>query len=236
MPPVRLYDSFASDLLRFQRIHVYAISIADHVYTVNIQAMKKKTYHHGNLEEALLEVGLHEARATGSRNLGVSHLARLVNVSPMAVYRHFSNGEGLKAGISQHAREELARRMSAAASEETDVKLRFLAMGRAYIKFALDEPGLFSVAFTECEEAPKREDSPSAWFVFQDAVRDLCNAGLINHTNIEGVTAVAWSAVHGFSMLAGGTSQFRPSTKKAAIDDLMERIWASVTHFTKPGF
>jgi AcrR family transcriptional regulator len=208
--------------------NVYTISISAYVYHVNITVMKKKSYHHGNLEEALLEVGLHEARATGSRNLGVTHLAKLVDVSPMAVYRHFSSGESLKAGISQHAREELARRMSAAAATETDVKLRFLAMGKAYIQFALDEPGLFSVAFTECEELPKREDSPSAWLIFQDAVRDLCNAGLIHQSDIESVTAVAWSAVHGFSMLAGGTSPFRPSTQKTAIDDLMERIWASV--------
>jgi AcrR family transcriptional regulator len=190
--------------------------------------MKKKSYHHGNLEEALLEAGLHEARATGARNLGVTHLARLVNVSPMAVYRHFSSGESLKAGISQHAREELARRISAAAATETDVKLRFLAMGRAYIKFALDEPGLFSVAFTESEELPAREDNPSACLIFQSAVLDLCHAGLIQHSNMEGVTAMAWSAVHGFSMLAGGTFPFRPSAKKAAIDDLMERIWTSV--------
>ena len=212
---------------------MYAVSISGDVYNVNIKIMKKKPYHHGNLEEALLEVGLHEARATGARNLGVTHLARLVNVSPMAVYRHFSNGESLKAGISQHAREELARRLSAAAATEPNVKVRFLAMGRAYIQFALDEPKLFSVAFTECEELPAREDNPSACLIFQNAVLDLCNAGLIHHSDIECVTAVAWSAVHGFSMLAGGTSSFRPSTRKAAIDDLMERIWASVVQSNK---
>ena len=66
-----------------------------------MRTKKKKTYHHGNLEEALLQVGMKEAKATGSRNLGVTHLARLVDVTPMAVYRHFPSGENLKAAISQ---------------------------------------------------------------------------------------------------------------------------------------
>jgi len=119
--------------------------------------MKKKAYHHGNLEEALLKVGMKEAKATGPRNLGVTHLARLVNVTPMAIYRHFPNGENLKAAISQQAREELARRMARAVAKETDVKLRFMATGREYIKFGLDEPGLLAVAFLDCDELPSRE-------------------------------------------------------------------------------
>ncbi|MEY3383832.1 MAG: hypothetical protein RLZZ212_419, partial [Actinomycetota bacterium] len=35
--------------------------------------MKKNTYHHGDLEEALLKVGMKEARASGARNLGVTY-------------------------------------------------------------------------------------------------------------------------------------------------------------------
>lgn len=193
--------------------------------------MKKTTYHHGDLEQALLNVGVSEARASGSRNLGVTHLAKLVSVSPMAVYRHFANGDSLKAEISQRAREELARRMLAGASKESDAKQRFQAMGRAYIQFGLDERGLFSVAFMDCAEQPKREDNPDSWLIFQDAVLDLCNAGYINPADVEGVSAVAWSTVHGFATLAGGTDGIRPSKTESAIDNLMERLWAGiVTH------
>lgn len=191
--------------------------------------MKKTQYHHGNLEKALLDVGFQEARATGPSNLGVTHLAKLVDVSPMAVYRHFHNGESLKAEISQHAREELARRMEAASSRESDVKEKFLATGRAYIEFGLDEPGLFSVAFMDCEEQPKRADNPDSWIIFQDAVLDVCNAGYIKHSDIEEVSTVAWSIVHGFTILASSSNQFRLSSNKAAIDALMARLWASIT-------
>jgi len=188
----------------------------------------KTKYHHGDLEEALLAAGMREAKTSGTKNLGVNSLAKEVNVSPMAVYRHFSSGEGLRASISQQAREELARRMIKAISVETTVKNRFKATGRTYIQFALKEPGLFAVAFVACDEPPKREDSPSAWMVFQDSILDLCNEGLIEPAEVEQVAAFAWSAVHGFATLAGGNDPKRPKANQKIIDDLLERIWSGI--------
>lgn len=189
----------------------------------------KTKYHHGDLEEALLAAGMREAKTSGTKNLGVNSLAKEVNVSPMAVYRHFSSGEGLRASISQQAREELARRMIKAISVETTVKSRFMATGQTYIQFALKEPGLFAVAFVACDEPPKREDSPSAWMVFQDSILDLCNEGLIEPAEVEQVAAFAWSAVHGFATLAGGNDPKRPKANQKIIDDLLERIWSGIT-------
>lgn len=196
--------------------------------------MKKKiSYHHGNLEDALLTAGIKEARETGIRNLGVTHLANLVNVSPMAVYRHFPNGESLKAGISQQAREELARQMLKALGNEKDIKKRFLAIGRAYIEFGIKEPGLFSVAFLDCDAEPSHEDNPSSWLIFQDAILDLCNDGLIDHTEIEQVAAFAWSLVHGYVTLANSSLILRPKSEKTFIDQMLERSWLAITKFSE---
>jgi AcrR family transcriptional regulator len=192
--------------------------------------MKTQKYHHGNLEKALLSAGIREAKATGSKNLGVNSLAKVVNVSPMAVYRHFSSGEVLRASISQQAREELARRMIKAISVETTVKNRFRATGRTYIQFALKEPGLFAVAFVACDEGPKREDNPSAWMVFQVSILDLCNAGLIEPAEVEDVAAFAWAAVHGYAILAGGSDPKRPKSNEKTISQLLDRVWAGITN------
>jgi AcrR family transcriptional regulator len=191
--------------------------------------MKKKSYHHGNLEEALLKVGMKEAKATGSRNLGVTHLAKLVDVTPMAIYRHFPSGENLKAAISQQAREELARRMASAVAKETDVKKRFMATGREYIRFGLEEPGLFSVAFLDCSELPNREDNPSARGILHDAILDLCNEGLVEPKEVQAVAHFAWSIVHGFTMLAGSEDPYRPSARPVDIEEVLERAWLGVT-------
>ena len=195
--------------------------------------MKKKSYHHGNLEEALLKVGMKEAKATGSRNLGVTHLAKLVDVTPMAIYRHFPSGENLKAAISQQAREELARRMASAVAKETNVKKRFMATGREYIRFGLAEPGLFSVAFLDCSELPNREDNPSARGILHDTILDLCNEGLIEPKEVQAVAHFAWSIVHGFTMLAGSEDPYRPSARPGDIEDVLERAWLGVTQYSR---
>ena len=195
--------------------------------------MKKKSYHHGNLEEALLKVGMKESRASGSRNLGVTHLAKLVGVTPMAVYRHFPSGENLKAAISQQAREELARRMASAVAQETDLKRRFMATGRAYIEFGLGEPGLLSVAFLDCQELPPREDNPSARDILHDAILDLCNEGLIQAKDVEAIAHFAWSVVHGFTLLASSADPFRPGSNSAEIEEILERAWLGVTQYAR---
>ena len=187
-----------------------------------------KKYHHGNLEEALLTAGLQEAKARGPRNLGVNFLAKAVKVSPTAVYRHFLSGESLRASISQQAREELARQMLKAIANQTDVKKKFQAVGRAYINFALNEPGLFAVAFVACEEGPQREDSPSAWMVLQDSILDICNAKLIEASEVEQVASFAWATVHGFATLAGGSDPRRPKTNEKTISDLLDRTWSGI--------
>jgi len=190
--------------------------------------LKAKMYHHGNLEKALLEAGAREARVNGSRNLGVNFLAKKVDVTPMAVYRHFTSAENLRARISQQAREELARRMMKAIAIKTDVKNRFQAVGKTYIQFALDEPGLFSAAFVSCDEGPNREDDPSAWLVFHNSIVELCDAGIITRSEVDHVASFAWAAVHGYATLAGGSDPKRPKTDESAIADLLDRIWSGI--------
>ena len=196
--------------------------------------VKAKMYHHGNLEQALLEAGVREARTTGSRNLGVNFLAKKVDVSPMAVYRHFTNAENLRARISQQAREELARRMVTAIGAESDVRNRFQAVGRTYIRFALDEPGLFAAAFVACDESPNREDNPSAWLVFHNSIVELCDAGIIAQPEVEQVASFAWAAVHGYATLAGGSDPMRPKSDETVIANLLDRIWSGIVQ-TKEG-
>jgi AcrR family transcriptional regulator len=190
--------------------------------------MKKNSYHHGDLEEALLKVGMKEARASGARNLGVTYLAKKVHVSPMAVYRHFPSGESLKSSISQRAREELGRRMQEAVDQETDVKRRFMATGRAYINFALQEPGLFSVAFVDCEALPSREDNPSAEMILKDAILDLCAEGYVKTSDVQDVANFAWSVVHGFALLISESAEPRPSSDKRSIENLLEKAWRGI--------
>ena len=107
-----------------------------------------RRYHHGDLRRALVEAATALAEQGGTDGVVLREAARRVGVSPSAAYRHFPSRDGLLAAVGSAARERLVRRMLAASPGAPD--LVFRATGLAYIEFALDEPGLFEVAFRPC--------------------------------------------------------------------------------------
>jgi AcrR family transcriptional regulator len=147
------------------------------------------------------------AATGGAEGVVVREAARRVGVSPSAAYRHFPNREGLLAQVGSEARETLARRMidatAAVPVEATSPAIaRFRATGRAYITFALDEPGLFEVAFRACPPDLFVPDEPSPYAVLSEALDAIESAGLLAIQR-DGAEALAWIAVHGAAVLLG---------------------------------
>ena len=78
----------------------------------------------------------------------------------------------------------------------------FRATGRAYIQFALDEPGLFEVAFRPCIPDLYVPDDPSPYALLSEALDDLSGANLLAVPRA-GAETYAWIAVHGAAVLLG---------------------------------
>jgi AcrR family transcriptional regulator len=167
-----------------------------------------RPYHHGDLRRALVGAATELAASGGSDEVALREAARRVGVSPSAAYRHFPSRDGLLAQVGSEAREALARRMLAAMAAvrhrnaRRAAVARFRATGRAYIEFALDEPGLFEVAFRPCAPELYVPDDPSPYALLSDALDGLESAGLLAVSR-RGAEAYAWIAVHGAAVLLG---------------------------------
>ena len=61
--------------------------------------MARSGYFHGDLRRALLDAGVDAARASGPEALSLRELARIVEVAPSAVYRHFESREQLVSAL-----------------------------------------------------------------------------------------------------------------------------------------
>ena len=79
---------------------------------------------------------------------------QMVGVVPNAAYRHFADRDELLATVSTAAMRELAARMAAGVArvrgkhgDAGAARRRLRAIGRAYLEFAREEPGLFTTAF-----------------------------------------------------------------------------------------
>jgi AcrR family transcriptional regulator len=179
-----------------------------------------RPYHHGDLRRALVDAATEIASTTGSDGVALREAARQVGVSPSAAYRHFPSREGLLAQVGSEAREALARRMLdaidrvAAGGSATSAVERFRATGRAYIEFALDEPGLFEVAFRPCPPDVYVPDDPSPYAILSDDLDALGAAGVLAVPRA-GAEAFAWIAVHGAAVLLG--ERLLPATEREAI-------------------
>jgi len=108
----------------------------------------RRGYHHGNLKEALVEAALGFIAERGIGGFTLADAAKLVGVSPAALYRHFRGREGLLAEVARRGFALFADRLTAAFLPAGDPIERFTRVGEAYLAFAEQEPGYYAAMFT----------------------------------------------------------------------------------------
>ena len=175
-----------------------------------------RKYHHGGLRAELVAQGLRLVEESGADAVSLREVARAAGVSATAVYRHFPDKRALMTALAVEGTARLTAAQDAAAAEQTDRKAAFDATGRAYVRFALANPGLFRLIFTY------------PGIALADPTRDATVGTLhANALELAGgdaerarVVAVrAWAIVHGLAMLMlDGRLPRDPALVDAAID------------------
>ena len=110
---------------------------------------KKDGYHHGDLRAGLVEAARALVEANGPERLSLSDACRAAGVSTAAPYRHFPDKDALLFAVAQEGMERQADAMrEAAAAHPLGSDAAIAAIGRAYVAFALREPGVFKLMFS----------------------------------------------------------------------------------------
>ena len=108
----------------------------------------KRGYHHGNLRQALVEAALSLIAEKGPTGFTLSEAAKLADVTPAAVYRHFAGREELLAEVARQGYDIFAALMEFAYDNGKPTALAaFEATGRAYLAFARRYPGHYMAMF-----------------------------------------------------------------------------------------
>jgi AcrR family transcriptional regulator len=108
----------------------------------------KRGYHHGNLRQALVDATLALIVEKGPQGFTVSEAAKVADVTPAAIYRHFSGRDDLLAEVARQGFDIFAALMEFAYDNGRPSALAaFEATGRAYLAFARKYPGHYQAMF-----------------------------------------------------------------------------------------
>jgi AcrR family transcriptional regulator len=167
---------------------------------------KKGTYHHGDLRRVLVDTAVRVVEKEGVSALSLQSIAKRAGVSSAAPYHHFASREQLLAAIAGEGFELLTAEMKHAADEAGDgAKAHLEGLGRGYVRFALAHRGHFRVMFRpELKvqlSAEQGQASSDSFAMLQRAIERCQNEGLAPKGDPNPLVLLAWSAVHGASVL-----------------------------------
>ncbi|MET7394311.1 TetR/AcrR family transcriptional regulator [Dactylosporangium sp. NPDC005572] len=161
-----------------------------------------RPYHHGDLRTALLGQARALLNRDGPEAISFRAIARSAGVSAAAPYNHFPSRRDLLAALAADGFTDLAARQEQAARDTPPGRARFVALGHAYLEFAVEQPQVYRLMFGI--GAQNWHDVPLVATVKGASIRPLREA-IATHFDDPARAEIAvistWSTVHGLAML-----------------------------------
>lgn len=191
-----------------------------------------------DLREACLAEALVIISTAGVEKLSMREVARRIGVSHQAPYRHFVSRDHVLAEIVRRAFAEFASALRGPAQTENPAA-DMLAMGFAYVQFALAEPLKYRLMFGGT--LPDPVNHPDMMQGARDAF-DVLRKSLIrlveargqqpDHETIDREALFAWSSLHGVVSLlrtdAIGTLDLSPSARAEFTAHALQKVGAAL--------
>jgi AcrR family transcriptional regulator len=167
----------------------------------------RRSYHHGDLRQALLDAAVQLVEARGLDAVSVREVAKMVGVSSGAPFRHFPTRTALLTGVAERAMEGLEsaidRSLHAAAEENALLQLR--AIGAGFLRWAFTNPTHFQVisarAVIDFEGSNLRRRNDVIRAKMSVLINQATAAGLLRPGDVERYQVVLRALVYGLSRM-----------------------------------
>ncbi|MCX7396279.1 MAG: TetR/AcrR family transcriptional regulator [Planctomycetales bacterium] len=166
--------------------------------------MAEAKYHHGDLEQAIIETGRRMLERSGVAEVSLRAIARAIGVSHQAPYQHFASKADVllairNAGFAKLAEE--ARRATAKHPRSPRLQLEEAAV--SYVRLALESPAVYQLMFggqIRPEQVADRDQSAATdAFAALAAIFQPAGELLTEATRLR--TRLVWSMLHGIASL-----------------------------------
>ena len=157
-------------------------------------------------------------------------LAERLGCSAMTPYRYFSNKEEIFAAVRRRAYDDFAKVQEAAAAEPGDPREQLGSIGRAYIRFGVEQTDAYRLMFSLAQPNPStyqdlRSAESRAWKPLHDAICTAIDAGVLAGKS-DVLANIFWSGVHGLvSLHVAGKLVYGPDVERL-IEPMLRTLFA----------
>ncbi|MEV0298456.1 TetR/AcrR family transcriptional regulator [Nocardia sp. NPDC050710] len=204
--------------------------------------VKRTSYHHGALRDALMDACLRLLETEGIAAVSLRRVAREAGVSTGAPYHHFADRAALLAALSTQGFELLAAELAATREAATGSPLDTIAaLVATYVRVAREHPAHFRLMFRpELSQPEKHPDSmvaaDAAFAVLTDTIADSVAAGLLPADKAEILGLALWGLGHGLASLwVDGHLMERCDQLGTTPTELVDDIMSTLTALIAPG-
>jgi AcrR family transcriptional regulator len=165
----------------------------------------KAHYHHGALREALIRATRQLVEERGAENFTLADACRVAGVTTAAPYRHFRGKEEILEEIASRGFDELRTRAMAKVAQKGEGTLEgIIAMGQAYVAFAVEATAVFRLMFGQQPSLKKAEHvAGSGQSCFEHVIEQValyCQRNKVRGDAQE-IALKLWTFVHGAASL-----------------------------------
>lgn len=163
--------------------------------------------------------------------VSIRAVAERVGVTPPSIYRHFADKDRLLLEACHHSFDQFAAALEGPATT-TDPVARITALGRAYVRYAVDFPEHYRIMFMARFElsaqqyAEEMMRDESTFGLLLRTSQDLIDRGLVRpELSARGALHVGimfWSAVHGLASLLVAKPGLPWPDRDQLVEDLID--------------
>lgn len=194
-----LCDIFLLVMLTLQTLQNLFIRMND--------TLQDKPYHHGNLENMLIEEGIQLINTEGFQNLSLRKVAAKCGVSHTAPYKHFANKEAFLKAIQTYVMNQFSLILEDSLKRYEGHPHQMIFLGKAYLNFFLENPHYFRffMANSGGEIDLSRMSSVSNYKPFEifktAAMKEMKKHSVPRGLQRQSIISM-WAMVHGITAMA----------------------------------
>ena len=167
--------------------------------------IERKEREREEMRRLVLDAALRLFLENGFDKVSIRNIADAIEYSPATIYLYFKDKNELLFALHQQGFMKMVADFQPILHLEKPFE-KLMAMGQAYIRFAVENPELFDLMFIMTAPMDKLDteqwvEGDQAFGLLERVVTECMDAGIFEKQSVQVVSMMIWSSIHGYTAL-----------------------------------